>query len=168
MLVFYQQQPHEVEWPLYIIRKMQASINTRVRATSKSFVCDAEIQHQRHRAHHIREVASQLDVPTSMTPAPGHLLRFHFVGCAKVVSDLINRPVVSLLGTRVDGASAEVVTKRVYLKPPATTSREQHFRKERDLDSNRRRKEGLSETRRPGLIFVIRSDLPQPTHRHEP
>ncbi len=74
---------------------------------------DAEIQHQRPRTRRIREVTSQLDVPTSLTPAPSHLLRFHFVCCAKEVSDLINLPVVSLLGTRVGGTSAEVVTKRV-------------------------------------------------------
>ena len=45
--------------------------------------------YQRHRARGIREVASQLDVPTLLTPAPSHLLRF-----------------------------------AVYLKLPATTTRE--------------------------------------------
>ncbi len=29
---------------------------------------DAEVQHQRHRTRHIREVPNQLDVPTSLTP----------------------------------------------------------------------------------------------------
>jgi hypothetical protein len=36
-----------------------------------------------------------------MTPAPSHLLRFHFVCGAKEVIDLISRPVVGLRGTRV-------------------------------------------------------------------
>ncbi len=43
------------------------------------------------------EVTSQLDVPTSLTPA--HLLCFHFMGCEKEVSDLIKRPVMRLLDT---------------------------------------------------------------------
>ena len=85
------------------------SINTRVRATSKSFVGGAEIQQERHRTRCILEVTSQLDVPTSLTPAPSHPLRFHFVCCEKQDSDFINRPFVNLLGTRVSGTSAEVV-----------------------------------------------------------
>jgi hypothetical protein len=83
------------------------SINTRVRATSKSFVGGAEIQQERHRTRCILEVTSQLDVPTSLTPAPSHLLCFHFVGCAKDVSDSINRPVVTLSFTRVGGTSED-------------------------------------------------------------
>jgi hypothetical protein len=35
------------------------------------------------RTRRVREVTSQLNVPTSLTPFPSHLLRFHFVGCAK-------------------------------------------------------------------------------------
>jgi hypothetical protein len=85
---------------------------------------NAEVQHQRHRTRHIREVTSQFDIPTSPTPASSHLLRFHFVFCAEKVSDLINRPVVSLLGTRVGGTSAEVVPQSIDLKLPATSSRE--------------------------------------------
>ena len=126
------------------------------------------IQHQRYRTRRIREVTSQLDVPTSLTPAPSHLLRFCFMGCAKEASKLINRPVVSLLGTRVGGTSAEVVTKRVYLKLLAPTSRERHFRKDRDLDSNRHIKKGLPETIRPVLTSTMRLDLTQPTHRIDP
>jgi hypothetical protein len=55
---------------------------------------DEEVQHQRHRTHLVREVGSQLDVPTLLTPTPSHLLRFHFVCYAEKVSDLINHPVV--------------------------------------------------------------------------
>ena len=47
---------------------------------------DVEVQYQRHRARRIREVASQLDVPTLLTPASSHLLRFHFVCCAEKVT----------------------------------------------------------------------------------
>ncbi len=109
------------------------SINTRVRDTSEVFVGDEEIQHQRHRTRRIREVTSQFDVPTSMTPTRSHLLCFHFVGCAKEVRNLINLPVVSLLDTRVGRTSAEVVPQWINLKLPTTTSREPYFRKERDL-----------------------------------
>jgi hypothetical protein len=76
---------------------------------------DVEVQHQRHRVRLIREVASQLDVPTSLTPTPRYLLSFHFVGCEIEVSNLINHPVVSLLGTRVGGTSTEVVSKCIDL-----------------------------------------------------
>ena len=88
-------------------------------------------------------------VPTSLTPDPSHLLRFHFVCCAKEVSDLISRPVVSLLGTRVGGTSGEVVTKRIYLELLATTTGEWYFHKERNLGSNGRGKKGLPKTSRP-------------------
>ena len=101
------------------------SIKIRVRFTSETGVVDAEVQDQRHWARRIRKVGSQLDVPTMlMDLAVSHLLRFHFVCCAEKVSDLTNRPVVRLLGTRVGGTSAEVVPKRIDLKLPATSSRE--------------------------------------------
>ena len=77
---------------------------------------DAEIQHQRHRARRVRKVGRQLDVPTMMTPTFNHLWCFHFLCCAEKVSELNNRPVVSLFGTRVGGTREKVVTKRVYLK----------------------------------------------------
>ncbi len=46
------------------------------------------------------EVPNQLDVPTSLTPSPIHLLCFYFVGCVKEVSNLINLPVVRLFEIR--------------------------------------------------------------------
>ena len=107
-----------------------------------------------------REVGRQLNVPTSLTPAPSHLLRFQFVCGAKEVSDLINRPVVSLLGTRVGGTSAEVVPKSIYLELFATTPRSGI----RVSGANGRGIKGLPETSRPGLISAMRPDLPQPTH----
>jgi hypothetical protein len=114
---------------------------------------DLEVQHLRHRDRLIHEVDIQLDVPTSMTPVPSHLLHFHFVGCAKEVNNLINHPVVNLLGTRVGGGtSAEVVPKRID---------------DRYIITDTRGKECLSETSRPGLISVMRPDLFQSTHGHD-
>ena len=55
-----------------------------------------------------------------LTPVFNHLLCFHFVCCAKKVSELINHPVVCLFGTRVGGTRVKVVTKSVYLKLPTT------------------------------------------------
>ena len=86
---------------------------------------DAEVQHQRHRTRLILEITSPFDAPTSLAPVLSHLLCFYFVGCAKGVSNSINRPVVSLLGTQVGGTSAEVVPERINLKLPAAASREQ-------------------------------------------
>jgi hypothetical protein len=84
---------------------------------------DSEVQNQRHRTRLIREVVRQL-VPTLLTPAPNHLFRFQFVGCVKEVINLINRPVVSLLCTRMGGTSEVVVPKSIDLKLPVTTCRE--------------------------------------------
>ena len=128
---------------------------------------DAKVQHQRHWAHRIREVASQLDVPTMLTPASSHLLRFHFVCCAEKIRNLVNRPVVSLLSTRVGSTSAEVVTKSISLEIFATTSRERLPSNNRDLGAHGRGKECLTETSRPGFISTMRPNLPQPTHRLE-
>ena len=75
--------------------------------TPDSFVGDAKVQHQRDRR--IREVVIQLDVPILLTPVPSHLSRFCFLGCTKEVSNLVNRPIVNLLDTRVDGTCAKVV-----------------------------------------------------------
>ena len=140
------------------------SIYIRVRATSESVVGDVEIQHQRHRIRRIREVTSQLDVPTSFTPAPSHLLCFYFVVCAKEVSKLINRPVVSLFGTRVGGTGANMIAESVNDKLFATTSRERKLRQCRYCCTDTRGKECLPEASRPGLISAMRPDLPQLTH----
>ncbi len=70
------------------------------------------------------EITSQFDIPTSLTPGLSHLLRFHFVGCVKKVSELTNCPVVILLGTRVGFTSVEGVPNRLDLKLPSNASRE--------------------------------------------
>ncbi len=51
-----------------------------------------------------------------LTPAFNHLVGLDFVCCAKKVSKLIDRPVVSLLGTRMGGTSTEMITQCIYLK----------------------------------------------------
>ena len=89
------------------------SIKIKVRATSETVVGDAEIQHLRHRARRVRKVGSQLNVPTMPTPAFSHLLRFHFVCCAEKFSELVNRLVVGLFGTRVSGTITETITKSI-------------------------------------------------------
>ncbi len=119
---------------------------------------DAEVQHQRHRTRLVREVTRELDVPTSLTPAPNHLLRFYFVGCTKEVSNLINRPVVSLFGSRVSGTGANVVAKSVYGELFATTDRKRKLRQCRYCCTNTRGEEILSETSRPLCVKLS----PQP------
>jgi hypothetical protein len=54
---------------------------TRVRTTPESFTDDAEVKHQSHQTRRICEVTGQLDVPTSLTSTPSHLLCFICVVC---------------------------------------------------------------------------------------
>ena len=121
-------------------------------------------KHQRHLTRRIRKVTSQLNVPTSLTPVPNHLLRFYFVGCAKEVSKLINHPVVSLFGTRVSGTGANMIAESINSKLFATTSRERKLRQNRDCCTDKRGKEYMSETSRTDLISVMSPDLSQSTH----
>ncbi len=74
---------------------------------------DAEVQHQRHRARRIRKVGSELYVSTMLTPVFSHLLRLDFLCCVEKVSELVNRPVVCLFGTRMSGTSTEMITKSI-------------------------------------------------------
>jgi hypothetical protein len=57
------------------------------------------------------------------TPAFSYVLRLEFICCAEKVSQLLNRPVMSLFGNRMSGTSTEMVSHRIQLKLPATTSR---------------------------------------------
>jgi hypothetical protein len=86
-------------------------------------VGDAEVQDQRHRACRIRQISRKFDVPTILTPVFNHLLCFNFIRCAKKVNKLINRPVVSLFGTRVSSTGTEMIDQCVYPKLPTTTNR---------------------------------------------
>jgi hypothetical protein len=74
---------------------------------------DTKIQHQKHRARRVRKVGRQLNIPTMPTPALSYVLRLHCMSCAEKVSKLINRPVVSLFGTRMSGTSTEMVSHRI-------------------------------------------------------
>ena len=85
-------------------------------------MCDVEVQYQGQRTHHIRKVTNQLNVPTSLTPVPNHLLCFYLMGCAKEVRKLINRPVVSPFGTRVCGTGANMITESINSKLFVTTN----------------------------------------------
>ena len=106
-------------------------VNTRVRGTSPTVMCDVEVQHQGYRTRLTLEVTTQLDVPTSLTPAPSHMLCFYFEGCVKEVRKLINHPVVSLFGTRVGGTGVNMITENIDNKLCATTSRERKLRQGR-------------------------------------
>ena len=143
---------------------MYVSIKTRVRATSESVVGDAEVHHQTHRTRRVHEVTNQLDVPTSLTPVPSHLLCFYFVGCAKEVTNLINHPVVILFGSRVNGTGVNMIVENVNDIFFATTRRERKFRQCWYCSTDTRDKECLTEANRPCLIPVVWSDLLQPTH----
>ncbi len=123
-----------------------------------------EVQHQRHRTRLVREVTHELDIPTSLTPAPNHLLRLYFVGCAKEVSNLINHPVMNLFGSRVIGTGANMIAESVDGNFFANTGRKRKFRQCRYCCTNTPDEECLSEVSRPGLISAMSPDLSQPTH----
>ncbi len=72
---------------------------------------------------------------------------------------------MNLLDTRVGGTRVKVITKRVYLKLPATTTREGFLRNHWNLGAHDGGKECLSETSRPDLISVMSPDLPQTAPR---
>ncbi len=129
---------------------------------------DTEVQHQRHRTCLIHEVTHDLDVPKSLTPGPNHPFRFYLVGCVKEVINLINHPVVRLFGSRVISTGCHMVAESVDWELFATTGRERKLLQCRYCVTNTRDEESLSETRRPGLISVMRTDLPQSTHGLKP
>ncbi len=81
-----------------------------------------ETQHQRHRTRRVRKVGSQLNIPTMSTPDFRYVFRFHCMCCVEGVSNLINHPVMCLFATRMNGTCTKVVTQRVNLELPATTT----------------------------------------------
>jgi hypothetical protein len=121
-------------------------MKTRVRDTSETFMVDVEIQYQRHRSL-IREVVSQLDVPTLLTPVSNLLL---WNCCVFTLCVVWKR---------------SVIWSTIELELFPTTNRGRLIRNNRGLDTHGRDKECLSETRRPVFISTMRSDLPQGTHR---
>jgi hypothetical protein len=54
------------------------------------------------------------------TPDFSYVLRFHCMCCVEKVTQLINRPVMSLFGTRVSGTSTEMVSHHVQLGLPVS------------------------------------------------
>jgi hypothetical protein len=99
------------------------SVKTRVRATYETVVVDVEVHHQRHRVRRVRKVGRQLNIPTMSTPTFSNVLRLGFMCGTEKVSQLFNRPVMSLFDTRMSGTSTEMVSYRIQLKLPSTTSR---------------------------------------------
>ena len=71
------------------------------------------------------------------------LTRFRLMCSAEQVIELINRPVVGLVRTRVGGTL---------------------LRDRWDVGSHGGGEECLSETSRPGFVSTVRPDLPEPTH----
>ena len=66
------------------------TIKIRVKGTSPTLMCDAEVQHQRHQTSRVHQEDIQMYVPT-MTPAFSHLSRFHLLWCVEKVSELLDR-----------------------------------------------------------------------------
>jgi hypothetical protein len=55
------------------------------------------------------------------TPAFSNVLRLGFMCGTEKVIQLLNRPVMSLFGTRMSGTITEMVSHRIQLKLPSTT-----------------------------------------------
>ncbi len=99
------------------------TVKTRVRGTSETVVGDAEVEHQSHRDRRVHKECFQLDIPTMSTPAFSNVLRLGARCGAEKVSQLFNRPVMSLFDSRMSGTRTEMVFHHIQLKLPATTSR---------------------------------------------
>ncbi len=117
---------------------------------SSCFINNTEIQDQRHRTWHIYHVSYQFDVTTMMTPVFNHLVGLGFLCCVKKVTKLIDRPVVSLLGTRMDGTSTEMITQNIYLKL-VSSNHKWLLRDHWDQPTHRLEKENTS-----GGVFFLR------------
>jgi hypothetical protein len=70
------------------------------------------------------------------TPVFSSVLCLGFMGGTEKVSQLINRPVMSLFGTRMSGTSTEMVCHRIQLKLPVTTRFYRFLSHDRDLDAH--------------------------------
>ena len=80
-----------------------------------------------------------------MTPVPQHSTsREPVFGCGMV------------------STGVNMITKNITSELSPTTNRECQFRENWDMCTDTNWKERLPETRRPGLILVIRSDYPHP------
>ncbi len=92
-----------------------------------SIVAGCLANHDRAHSHWTRllhKVVRQLNIPTMSTPAFSYVLCLDFICSTEKVRQLLNRPVVSLFDTRMNGTSTEMVSHLIQLKLPATTSRQ--------------------------------------------
>ena len=99
-----------------------------------------------------------------MSPTFNHLLCFHSVDCTKKVSELINRSVVSLLGTRVSGTNTQMVSQGIYLKLLTSGNQKRFLGDHWDLSAHGSGEKRLPETSSSGLITTVRPDLTQSPH----
>jgi hypothetical protein len=83
-------------------------VKTRVRAASETVTVDVEVQDKRNRTRRVRKVDRQLDIPTMSTPAFSNVFRLGVMRGTEKVSQLLNRPVMSLFGTRISGKHGTV------------------------------------------------------------
>ena len=103
------------------------AIKKRVRATPPTLVRDAQVEDQGHRPRSISQVGCELNVSTPL----------------KQVSNLLNRPVMSLLGSRMGGTRANMITK-VIKSQFFGTSRWRQCRDSGDLRTHSKCEERLS------------------------
>jgi hypothetical protein len=70
----------------------------------------------------VLQVWNNLDVSTSLTPTPGHLLSFTLMCCVKQVDKLLTHPVMSPLSTRMCGTCGNMIPEIIQLELFTTTS----------------------------------------------
>ena len=87
---------------------------------------------------------------------------------AKEVRELLNSPIVSLLGARVRSAGGNMITEGVKDKLLAAAGRGRHSRDSRDLRTYSKCKERLPETGRPCFIPAVSPYHTEPGHRFVP
>jgi hypothetical protein len=90
-----QQQLHLVAYLCHQVEGNADDIKKRVRATPPTLVRDAQVEDQGHRPRGIRQVSCELAASTPL----------------KLVSNFLNRPVVSLLGSRIGGTCTNMINK---------------------------------------------------------
>ena len=127
-------------------------------------MCDAQVENQGNRPRSVSQVGGKLNVSIPLTPAPGHLLCLYFVGCAKMVSELLIRPWAFL--TPEWAVHVPMITQGIKRKPFAATCRGRQRGNGGNLRTHSKGDEGLSETGRPSLILA--SSLRLGPERTEP
>jgi hypothetical protein len=97
-----------------------------------------EVYDEVERSLNVSEISLQLDVSTPLTPAPGHLLCLYLgqPGCVKQISDLLNHPIMVLLGTRMSSARVDMITKVIKGKLFVSTCRGRQCGDDGDLHTH--------------------------------